>query len=342
VAEIQPLDAAAPQGLTHAGCVERSEVQMSVQTWAWVGFTLFVLAMLALDLGVFHRESHEVRIREAMIWSGVWVALALLFNLGLYYLRGPEPALEFLTGYLIEKSLSVDNIFVFLLIFTYFRVPPRYQHRVLFWGVLGALLMRAILIALGISLIQRFHWVIYVFGAFLILTGVKMALGKDKDIRPERNPALRIFRRFAPVTDEYRDGKFFVKQGGRYFATPLLIALVVVETTDLVFAVDSIPAILAITPDPFIIYTSNVFAILGLRALYFALAGVMRSFHYLHYGLSAILVFVGSKMLLADFYEIPVGVALGVVAGILFISVIASLAFPRKDAVDGGDYEPQR
>jgi tellurite resistance protein TerC len=309
---------------------------MGAPIWAWIGFAAFVLAMLALDLGVFHRESHEVRVREAMIWSGVWVALALLFNLVLYYSRGPEPALEFLAGYLIEKSLSVDNIFVFLLIFTYFRVPPRYQHRVLFWGVLGALVMRAILIALGVSLIHRFHWVIYFFGAFLVLTGVKMALEKDKELNLERNPALRLFRRFAPVTDDYRGGKFFVRQGGRYFATPLLVALVVVETTDLVFAVDSIPAILAITPDPFIIYTSNVFAILGLRALYFALAGVMKLFHYLHYGLAAILVFVGAKMLLADIYKIPVGVALGAVAGILIISVIASLAFPRKETVAGG------
>ncbi|HEY8461290.1 MAG TPA: TerC family protein [Blastocatellia bacterium] len=302
----------------------------------WVGFALFVLIMLALDLGVFHRYAHEVRIKEAMIWSGVWVTLALLFNLGLYYWSGPQPALEFLTGYLIEKSLSVDNIFVFLLVFTYFRVPLRYQHRVLFWGVLGALIMRAILIALGLSLIQRFHWVIYVFGAFLILTGVKMVLDKGKEIHPERNPALRLLRRFAPVTDDYQAGKFFVKRGERRFATPLLVTLLVVETTDLVFAVDSIPAILAITPDPFIIYTSNVFAILGLRALYFALAGVMRSFHYLHYGLSAILVFVGAKMLLADFYEIPVSVALGVVAGILIISVIASLTFPHRGVIAGG------
>jgi tellurite resistance protein TerC len=309
---------------------------MSVPVWAWIGFGLFVLAMLALDLGVFHRESHEVKVKESMIWSGVWITLALLFNLGLYYLRGPQPALEFLTGYLIEKSLSMDNIFVFLLIFTYFRVPLRYQHRVLFWGVLGALIMRAILIALGISLIQRFHWVIYVFGAFLILTGVKMALAKDIEIDPERNPALWLLRRFMPVTNDYRDGKFFVRHGGRRLATPLLIALLVVETTDLVFAVDSIPAILAITPDPFIIYTSNVFAILGLRALYFALAGLMKSFYYLHYGLSAILVFVGAKMLLADFYKIPIGVALGVTAGILVISAIASLAFPHRDVATGG------
>jgi tellurite resistance protein TerC len=305
--------------------------------WIWVGFNLFVLAMLALDLGVFHRKPHEVTIKEALVWSGVWVVLALLFNLGLYYWRGPEPALEFLTGYLIEKSLSVDNIFVFLLIFSYFRVPASYQHRVLFWGILGALVMRAAFIALGISLIRRFHWVIYVFGAFLILTGVKMALEKGKEIHPERNPVLRLFRRFVPVTDDYRGSKFFVKQGGRYSATPLFIVLLVVETTDVIFAVDSIPAILAITLDPFIVYTSNVFAILGLRALYFALAGVMRLFHHLHYGLSAILVFVGAKMLLADFYKIPVGVALGVIAGVLIISVIASMAFPRKEAdADGG------
>jgi TerC family integral membrane protein len=315
---------------------------MPGQTWTWVGFILLVLAMLAIDLGVFHRKSHEVRIREALAWSGVWIILALLFNLGVYYWLGPEPALAFLTGYLIEKSLSIDNIFVFLLIFTYFRVPPRYQHQVLFWGILGALVMRAILIVLGISLIQRFHWVIYLFGAFLILTGVKMALEKDKEIHPERNPALRLFRRLAPVTDDYRGGKFFVKQGGRYFATPLFIALLAVETTDLLFAVDSIPAILAITLDPFIIYTSNVFAILGLRALYFALAGVMKLFHHLHYGLSAILVFVGAKMMLADFYMIPVGVALGAVAGILIISVIASIAFPRKEVDASGGSQPLR
>jgi tellurite resistance protein TerC len=309
---------------------------MGTPLWAWVGFTLFVLAMLALDLGVFHRKSHEVTIKEALVWSGVWVVLALLFNLGVYYWRGYGPALEFLTGYLIEKSLSVDNIFVFMLIFSYFNVPPRYQHRVLFWGVLGALVMRALLIILGISLIQQFRWVIYLFGALLILTGVKMVLNKDKEIRPERNPALRLFRRFIPVTDDYRGGKFFVKQeghGARYFATPMLIVLLIVETTDIIFAVDSIPAILAITLDPFIIYSSNVFAILGLRALYFALAGVMKLFHHLHYGLSAILVFVGGKMLLADFYKIPVGLALGVIAGILIISALASLAFPRRNAV---------
>src|SRR5215813_15543440 len=303
---------------------------MSGQTWTWVGFILFVLSMLALDLGVFHRKSHEVTIREALAWSGVWIILALLFNLGVYYWLGPEPALAFLTGYLIEKSLSVDNIFVFLLILTYFRVPPRYQHQVLFWGILGALVMRAILIVLGISLIQRFHWVIYLFGAFLILTGVKMALEKDKEIHPERNPALRLFRRLAPVTDDYREGKFFVKQEGRYFATPLFIALLVVETTDLIFAVDSIPAILAITLDPFIIYTSNVFAILGLRSLYFVLEHFFSLFRFLHYGLAIVLMLVGLKMLTSHFYEPSLVVTLGVVVLILGASVAASLIWPEK------------
>jgi tellurite resistance protein TerC len=297
---------------------------------AWIVFNIFVLAMLALDLGVFHRKAHAVRIKEALVWSGVWIALALLFNLGIYYWRGPETALEFLTGYLIEKSLSIDNIFVFLLIFTYFRVPSVYQHKVLFWGILGALVMRAVFIAMGITLMQKFHWVIYLFGGFLILTGIKMAWQKDKEIHPERNPVLTLFRRLMPVTAGYEETKFFVRRNGRSFATPLFIVLLVVETTDVIFAVDSIPAILAITVDPFIVYTSNVFAILGLRALYFALAGIMQLFHYLHYGLSAILVFVGAKMLLADIYKIPVGIALGAIAGILLLSVIASIARPRQ------------
>jgi TerC family integral membrane protein len=315
---------------------------MSSQVWIWIVFNLFVLAMLALDLGVFHRHSHWVGIKEALVWSGVWIALALLFNLGIYYWRGPDAALEFLAGYLIEKSLSVDNIFVFLLIFSYFRAPARHQHRVLFWGVLGALIMRGIFIFAGVSLIERFHWVIYIFGALLILTGIKMAAEKGKEIYPEKNPALKLFRRLMPVTDDYHEGKFFIKQAvqegrrWRYFATPLFIVLLMIETTDVIFAVDSIPAILAITLDPFIVYTSNVFAILGLRSLYFALAGVMGLFHYLHYGLSAILIFVGAKMLLTDFYKIPVSVALGVVGGILIISVIASMASSRKEADAGG------
>lgn len=303
---------------------------MTNQMLAWIVFNIFVLAMLALDLGVFHRKAHAVRIKEALVWSGVWIALALLFNLGIYYWRGPETALEFLTGYLIEKSLSIDNIFVFLLIFTYFRVPSVYQHKVLFWGILGALVMRAVFIAMGITLMQKFHWVIYLFGGFLILTGIKMAWQKDKEIHPERNPVLTLFRRLMPVTAGYEETKFFVRRNGRSFATPLFIVLLVVETTDVIFAVDSIPAILAITVDPFIVYTSNVFAILGLRALYFALAGIMQLFHYLHYGLSAILVFVGAKMLLADIYKIPVGIALGAIAGILLLSVIASIARPRQ------------
>lgn len=297
----------------------------------WVGFNLFVLAMLAVDLGVFHRKAHEVQIKEALVWSAVWMALALLFNLGIYVWRGPETALEFLTGYVIEKSLSLDNIFVFVLVFSYFRVPALYQHKVLFWGILGALVMRAIFIATGVTLIQKFHWVIYIFGAFLILSGIKMAIQKDQKIHPERNPLLRLFRRFMPVTDHYEADKFFVKKEGGYLATPLFVVLVVVETTDLVFAIDSIPAILAITLDPFIVYSSNVFALLGLRALYFALAGVVQRFHYLHYGFSFILVFVGVKMLLADMYKIPIGMALGVVAGILLISVIASMVRPRQE-----------
>lgn len=300
----------------------------------WVGFNAFVLAMLALDLGIFHRQAHEVKVREALLWSVVWIALALLFNALIFFWKGPQVALEFLTGYLIEKSLSVDNIFVFIMVFAYFRVPALYQHKVLFWGILGALIMRAIFIAAGVTLIEKFHWIIYVFGAFLILTGVKMALQKDKEIHPERNPMLRVFRRIMPVTADYRQDKFFVKQNGRRFATPLFVVLLVIETTDLIFAVDSIPAILAITLDPFIVYTSNVFAILGLRALYFALAGVMQLFHYLNYGLSAILVFVGAKMTVVDFYKIPIGVSLGVVAGILVISVVASLFWPRKAATE--------
>ena len=303
---------------------------VSDQILLWIAFNFFVLAMLALDLGVFHRKAHIIRIKEALGWSAFWIALALLFNVGIYFWRGPQTALEFLTGYLLEKSLSVDNIFVFLLIFSYFRVPAISQHKVLFWGILGALIMRAIFIAAGVTLISKFHWLIYVFGAFLIFTGIKLALQKGKEIHPERNPVIKLFRRYMPVTGDYEESKFFVRRAGRVLATPLFIVLLVVETTDIIFAVDSIPAILAITPDPFIVYTSNVFAILGLRALYFALAGIMQLFHYLHYGLSAILIFVGVKMLLADVYKVPIGIALGVVAGILLVSVIASVVRSRK------------
>lgn len=305
---------------------------MPDQILLWIGFNLFVLLMLALDLGVFHRKAHVVKTKEALLWSAVWIAMALLFNLGVYFWQGQKVALEFLTGYLIEKSLSVDNIFVFIMIFAYFGVPALYQHKVLFWGILGALVMRAVFIASGVALIERFHWIIYVFGAFLILTGVKMAWQKDKEIHPEKNPLLRLFRRLMPVTDRYHGGAFFVKQAGGSFATPLFVVLLLVETTDLIFAVDSIPAILAITLDPFIVYTSNVFAILGLRSLYFALAGIMPLFHYLNYGLAAILAFVGAKMMLVDFYKIPIGISLGVVAAILLISVLASLLWPRPQA----------
>jgi tellurite resistance protein TerC len=303
---------------------------MSHQLVLWVVFNLFVVAMLILDLGVFHRKAHEVRIREALFWSAFWIVLSLLFNLGIYFWHGRQAALEFLTGYLLEKSLSVDNIFVFLMVFTYFRVPYVHQHKVLFWGILGALIMRALFILTGIALIQKFHWIIYVMGGFLVLTGIKMATQKDEEINPERNPVLRLVRRLLPVTEDYESGGFFVRRSGRLFATPLFIVVLVVETTDVIFAVDSIPAILAITLDPFIVYTSNVFAILGLRALYFALAGVMKLFHYLPYGLSFILVFVGVKMLLVDIYKVPISMALGTVAGVLIISVIASILFPPK------------
>jgi tellurite resistance protein TerC len=315
---------------------------MSSQVWVWVAFNLFVLVMLAVDLGVVHRRSHEVKLTEALVWSGVWIALALLFNVGVYYWYGPQPALEFLTGYLIEKSLSVDNIFVFLLLFSYFRVPPVCQHKVLFWGILGALVMRAIFIVAGISLLQQLHWVIYVFGALLILTGIKMVTEKDKEIHPEKNPVLKLFRRLVPVTEHHHEDRFLVKQGGRYAATPLSLVLLVVETTDVIFAVDSIPAILAITVDPLIVYTSNVFAILGLRALYFALAGVIRRFHYLHYGLSAILVFVGVKMLLTDIYKFPIAVVLGVVASILLIAVVVSVVRARRGEGVTAPADPMR
>ncbi len=303
---------------------------MSVELMLWIGFGVFVLAMLALDLGVFHRKAHVVGVKEALGWACVWVSLALAFNVGIYFWRGPHTALEFLTAYLIEKSLSVDNIFVFLLIFSYFRVPAVYEHKVLFWGILGALVMRAMFIALGITLVHRFHWILYVFGAFLILTGVKMIFQKEKEIHPEKNPVLRLFRRLMPVTEQYEDGKFFTMRNGRRFATPLFVVLLLVETTDLMFAVDSIPAVLGITLDPFVVYTSNVFAILGLRSLYFALAGIMRVFHHLHYGLSVILMFVGLKMVMADIFKVPTVVALGVIVFTLAVSVVASIIWPVK------------
>lgn len=300
----------------------------------WVAFNLFVLGMLALDLLVFNRKAHAVSLREALSWSLVWIALALIFNAGIYHMWGEEKALEFLTGYLIEKSLSVDNLFVFLIIFSYFDVPTIYQHRVLFWGILGALVMRAIFVAAGAALLSTFHWIIYLFGGFLVITGIKMFFAGDEKIEPEKNPAVRLLRRWMPITAEFHGPRFFVRINQRLWATPLFVVLLVIETTDVIFAVDSIPAIFAITLDPFIVYTSNIFAILGLRALYFLLAGILEMFRFLKLGLSVVLCFVGVKMMLVDFYKIPIGVSLGIIAGILTVAIAASLLIkPRMIGV---------
>jgi tellurite resistance protein TerC len=292
-------------------------------------FNLFVLAMLALDLGVLNRRVHTVRFREALGWSAMWVSLAAAFAVLVYFWHGRVATLEFVTGYVIELSLSVDNLFVFLVIFRYFHVPSEYQHKVLFWGILGALIMRGIFILAGVGLIHRFHWIIYLFGAMLVYSGIKLLRQGDEPVHPEKNPVLRLFRRWVPVTRDYHGSKFLVRKDGLY-ATPLLIVLLVVETTDVLFAVDSIPAVLAITLNAFIVYTSNVFAILGLRSMYFALAGMMEIFHYLHYGLSVVLIFVGLKMLASRYYQLPTSVALGVVVAVLVISVLASVLFPKK------------
>ena len=295
----------------------------------WILFNLFVLAMLALDLGVFSRRAHTVGFREALGWSAMWVGLAAAFAVLVYFWHGRPVALEFVTGYVIELSLSVDNLFVFLVIFRYFRVPAEQQHKVLFWGILGALVMRGIFILAGVGLIRRFHWIIYGFGALLVYSGIRLFREGEEQIHPEKNPILMLFRRWMPVTKDYVNGKFFVRTP-ELCATPLLVVLLVVETTDVLFAVDSIPAVLAITLNAFIVYTSNVFAILGLRSMYFALAGMMEMFDYLHYGLSLVLVFVGAKMLVSHYYQIPTEVALGVVVAMLGVSVVASLLFPRK------------
>ncbi len=301
------------------------------QTTLWIGFNIFIIIMLLLDLGVFNRKAHEIKVKEALLWSLFWIVLSLLFNLGIYYYRGTEIALQFLTGYIIEKSLSIDNIFVFLMIFTYFKVSPLYQHKVLFYGIIGALVFRAIFIFAGVALIENFHWVIYIFGIFLIFTGLKMVSEKDKEIHPEKNPVLKLFRKIIPVTNEYSESKFFVRIENRLHATPLFIVVLMIETTDIIFAVDSIPAILAITNDPFIVYTSNVMAILGLRALYFALSAIMQLFHYIHYGLSMILVLVGAKMLISGFgIKIPIYITLLLVGIILTVSILASLLFPKN------------
>jgi tellurite resistance protein TerC len=295
----------------------------------WVGFNVFVLLMLALDLGVFHRRAHTIKFREAVGWSILWISLAAAFAVFVYFWHGRTATLEFTTGYLIELSLSVDNLFVFLLIFRYFRVSGWQQHKVLFWGIVGALIMRGLFIAVGVSLMRRFEWIVYIFGAFLVYTGVKLFRSKEMEVHPSENPVVRLFRRWMPVTPDFVGSKFLVRENGLY-ATPLLIVLLVVETTDILFAADSIPAILAITVDPFIVYTSNVFAILGLRSMYFALAGLMDAFHYLHYGLAVILMFIGAKMLVSHYYRIPTEAALAVVGLVLAISVLASVLHPQK------------
>jgi tellurite resistance protein TerC len=294
----------------------------------WVLFNVFVLAMLALDLGLLHRRARTPTFRQALVWSAVWISLAIGFALMMFLWRGHDAGLEFLTGYVIELSLSVDNLFIFLLIFKYFSVPAEQQHRVLFWGILGALVMRGIFIFAGVGLIRKFHWVIYFFGALLVYSGIRL-LGERTQVNPEKNPMLRLFRKVIPVTGDYVGGKFFVRTP-ELCATPLLLVLLVIETTDVIFAVDSIPAILAITLNAFIVYTSNVFAILGLRSLYFALAGMMKMFHYLHYGLAVVLMLVGSKMLVSHYFHIPTQWALAAVAGVLLISVLASVLHPQK------------
>ncbi|MEX1183698.1 MAG: TerC family protein [Gemmatimonadota bacterium] len=301
--------------------------------WLWAGFLVLILALLALDLGVVHRKAHVVSIREAAAWSTFWISLALTFNFGIYHFMGAEAGLEFLTGYLIEKALSVDNIFVFVLLFSYFRVPAKYQHRVLFWGIIGALALRGVMIGAGTVLIERFHWITWFFGALLLFTGVRMAISRGITIHPDDNPAVKLVRRVLAVTPDYHGQKFFVRQSGMRFgvaATPLFVVLVLVETTDIVFAVDSIPAVFAVTRDPFLVFTSNVFAILGLRALYFLLAGVMDRFRFLKLGLSIVLVFVGTKMLIADFYKVPIGWSLAVIATVLTASVALSLLLPAR------------
>ncbi len=307
---------------------------MTSQSWLWGGFTVYVLGKLALDLGVFNRRAHVVRTREAAAWSAAWVSLAVIFGVGVYFMMGRQAALEFAAGYLVEQALSVDNLFVFILLFSYFRVPADLQHRVLFWGILGALVMRAAMIFAGAALLERFEWLLYVFGAFLLFTAARMAFGGGDHVDPAHNPVLRLVRRLIPVTHGYRGSHFFVREpaaaGGppRLSATPLFVVLVLVETTDLMFAVDSIPAVFGVTRDPFLVYTSNVFAILGLRSLFFVLAGVITRFHLLRFGLAGVLAFVGAKMLLGHWVHVPTAVSLGTIALLLGASIVASLMIP--------------
>ncbi len=311
---------------------------MDNQLILWGGFTLFIFVMLALDLGVFHRKSHEVKMREALIWSTVWITLAFTFSYGVYEYKGKEKWLEFITAYLIEYSLSVDNIFVFVIIFSYFNVAPAYQHKVLFWGILGALVMRIIFIFAGVALISKFHWLIYVFGAFLIFTGIRMGVQGEQKLEPDKNPVVRLFKKLFPVADKFHGDKFVIRENGKRIFTPLFIVLLVVELTDVIFAVDSIPAVLAISKDTFIVYTSNVFAILGLRSLYFALKGMADKFHYLKYALAIILIFVGVKMCISDIYKIPINISLATIGGILGTAIITSLLVKRDE--DNTDLPP--
>ncbi len=297
----------------------------------WIFFAVFILAMLALDLGVFNRRVHVIQMKEALLWTSFWVGLALSFGVGIYYFYGHGKAIEYVTAYLIEYSLSIDNLFVFMLIFRYFDVPRAYEHKALFWGILLALVTRAVFIFAGVALISRFHWVMYIFGAFLIVTGIKMALNKQTEVHPDKNIAIRLLRFVMPVSKNFSGAKFFVVEGGIRHATPMLAVLLALETTDILFAIDSIPAVLAISRDPFIVYTSNVFAILGLRSLFFAISGLMRLFHLLHYGLAAILAFVGVKMLIADFFHVPVGISLLIIASILVASILSSILWPEKE-----------
>lgn len=311
---------------------------LAITPWVWAGFILFVLAILAIDLGVFHRHAHTVRFREALIWTVVWISLATLFAVALKPLRGEREALEFVAGYLIELSLSMDNVFVMALIFAYFKVPSEFRHRVLFWGILGALVMRGVMIGAGVALVDRLHWILYTFGALLLFSGVKMLLAKS-EVHPEKNPMLRLVRKFYPVSPDFDGQKFVTQWNGRTALTPLALVLVMMETMDLVFAVDSIPAVFGVTTRPFIVFTSNVFAILGLRSLYFLLEGAIASFRFLKYGLSVVLVFVGVKMLIDPHdrppkwfqSDIPTGTALLVVAGILLISIVLSVLVTRRD-----------
>ena len=300
----------------------------------WILFAVFIVAVLALDLGIINRKAHVIKMKEALLWTSFWVMLAIAFGVGVYYCYGHIKSMEFFTAYLIEYSLSIDNLFVFMLIFRYFGVPHAYEHKALFWGILLALITRAIFIFAGVALINTFSWVMYIFGAFLIYTGVKMALNKQTEVHPDKNIALKLLRYFMPVSKQFSSSKFFIVKRGVRFATPMLVVLLALETTDILFAVDSIPAVLAISKDPFIIYTSNVFAILGLRSLFFAISGLMKLFHLLHYGLAAILTFVGVKMLIEDFFHVPVMASLVVIAAILAVSIVSSIIWPGKEDDD--------